>query len=1155
MMKHKKGALTGKVLGKYELGPLLGKGAFGEVYLAHALENREWVRAVKVLAVGQRGYEDAKRRFKLEASLCRDWIHPNVILVHEPPQEEGGYLYLVMEYADGGSLRDLIAKAQQKGKPIAVEEVRRIAIQLVAGLKAIHEHPAKLVHRDICPENILLKGRNKQVLISDLGVAQTRNDFTRRTELGSLAPPHPGHPAYMSPQQRNDRAPVKPSDDLFSVGCVLFELLTLKPYQGAEVELDPHPGKYRKGIPPWLDEVVARCLAPERRDRFQVVEDLLVSLQQGRVIRRTAEKMVPTVPDIPPGPEVLRNIPPYILAEGVVLEIPQDLATQAEKAWDDVLDDIFEERHGLLDWMEKDVLEAVRQDRPVRKKMEAMIAALKKAHESLGRESDRIQRSAALVNFLKQFDAFRPPEVKAPKAVDFGTLDVGATGESTLRVTNTGGGVLELRLRSEHPALEVEGAEQIYRLRSMEEREVPIRFTPGESFLTEMPELHLRLESNVGEQDIVVVYAIRKPVLEVRPRRGLNFGKVAVGERVTRTLRVKNAGGSMLKGQVKSAHAAIHLENDGMFSCEAGEEVKVRVTLVPTAPFATRGALPALQIESNGGNQTVRVVAEVRLPPILSVHPERLDFGEVRDGKTYWRTVKVENQGDGVLRGRVISNHPALQIEDEAEFVCAAGEEVKVRVAFTPDETFQDTAPRLSLCVESNGEKREIMLVYAIHKPVLDVPSIHGLGFGEEATVGQKPPRGLLTVVGLLVLLSVIVGGALREQRQKADVASAPASVSTLPTTSTLPITPIPIPPIPTVSFSIPITPLPTISIPTISMRTLLTSLTPTLTPNPFKEPALIGTPYSIPTAPITAANAQQVIPLARWGKCPVYEVAWSPDGHLLAVASSKGIYLNKVETLDTANFLKTSLWVSSVAFSPDEQLLASASGAGAWGTRQKVQIWGVASGEILRSLDEASRGGGLVFLPDGQLLAVANFPYTGEIQLWQVTDGIRLRTLRTDLIEVTSIAVSPDGAFLAGGGSSFTVELWLVNSGTRVCTLMGHGDRVSSVAFSPDGLLLASGSWDNKVRLWQVGDGTLIHTLEGHEDDVESVTFSPDGSLVASGSDDGTVRLWRVSDGKLLRTLEGHTNAVLSVSFSPDGKLLASGSRDNTVRLWGVKP
>ncbi len=296
MSTRKKGALTGKVLGKYELGLLLGKGAFGEVYLAHALENREWVRAVKVLAVGQREYEDAKRRFKLEASLCRDRIHPNVILVHEPPQEEGGYLYLVMEYADGGSLRDLITKAQQEGKPIAVEEVRRIAIQLVAGLKAIHGHPAKLVHRDICPENILLKGRNKQVVISDLGVAQTRDNFTRRTQLGSLAPPHPGHPTYMSPQQRNDRAPVKPGDDLFSVGCVLFELLTLKPYQGAEVELDSHPGKYRKGIPQWLDEVVARCLAPERRDRFQVAEDLLASLEQGRVIRRTAEEVLRSRP-------------------------------------------------------------------------------------------------------------------------------------------------------------------------------------------------------------------------------------------------------------------------------------------------------------------------------------------------------------------------------------------------------------------------------------------------------------------------------------------------------------------------------------------------------------------------------------------------------------------------------------------------------------------------------------------------------------------------------------------------------------------------------------------------------------------------------------------------------------------------------------------
>jgi WD40 repeat protein len=361
--------------------------------------------------------------------------------------------------------------------------------------------------------------------------------------------------------------------------------------------------------------------------------------------------------------------------------------------------------------------------------------------------------------------------------------------------------------------------------------------------------------------------------------------------------------------------------------------------------------------------------------------------------------------------------------------------------------------------------------------------------------------------------------------------------------------------------------------------------------PTPTPEPVLAGTPVPQPLAVISPENADQVVQLARWGRGTANGVAFSPDGRLLAVASSLGVYLYDAETLEEVRFIETHAYVRGVAFSPDGATLASGSG--------DVRLWRVADGRLLRTLE--ARGGvvSVAFSPDGATLASGSFDspvqlwrvadgrllrtlegHTGPVwslafspdgatlastggssewsedntvRLWRVADGSLLRTLEGHTGGVNSVAFSPDGATLASGSDDTTVRLWRVADGSLLRALEGHTGRVTSVAFSPDGATLASGSWDNTLRLWRVSDGAPLRALEGHKSGVKSVAFSPDGATLASASWDTTLRLWRVSDGALLRTLEGHTESVNSVAFSPDGATLASGAGDGAVRLWRV--
>jgi WD40 repeat protein len=193
-----------------------------------------------------------------------------------------------------------------------------------------------------------------------------------------------------------------------------------------------------------------------------------------------------------------------------------------------------------------------------------------------------------------------------------------------------------------------------------------------------------------------------------------------------------------------------------------------------------------------------------------------------------------------------------------------------------------------------------------------------------------------------------------------------------------------------------------------------------------------------------------------------------------------------------------------------------------------------------------------------GPLLASAGADQ--KVILWNVAEGKTVHVLAAGTT-VRSLAMSPDGKLLAGGGENGVVQFWDTTTGKPAARLTGHGDYVLALAFSADGKLLASGGYNNQVILWEMPAGKKLldvtaqppppKTEPGPPNTVHALAFSPDRTLLAAGGSDGQVHLFTTADGKYVRSLAGHTSTVTGLQFHPGGTVLASSSKDRTVRLW----
>ena len=356
------------------------------------------------------------------------------------------------------------------------------------------------------------------------------------------------------------------------------------------------------------------------------------------------------------------------------------------------------------------------------------------------------------------------------------------------------------------------------------------------------------------------------------------------------------------------------------------------------------------------------------------------------------------------------------------------------------------------------------------------------------------------------------------------------------------------------------------------------------------------------------------------FGKGRIYDMQYSPDGTRLAVATSLGIWIYDATTYQPLHFLKKHEdLVERIVFSPDGSIIASEE-------RFDIHLWDVNTGKHKYKLDH--RGGikHFDFSADGRTLVTLgrgspfistilyhvdtgaekevksvgmsdidftqayhqtfdqnnNILATGEldntIYLWDLGEGVRKKTFkktfegdRKGLYEgLYSLAFSPDGKTVAGGGESYPqqgedgnfrskgrLDVWDVVKGERKHKFSGENMfSIRSLAFSPDSSLLVGGDQFGQIHLMDPNTGEYIKGLEGHSDKVDAISFSADMRTFASGSIDGTLYIWDVASGEKRLTIDGFVNPFRSdgsFGVSADGKTIATWGSGQGSCLWNA--
>jgi WD40 repeat protein len=292
--------------------------------------------------------------------------------------------------------------------------------------------------------------------------------------------------------------------------------------------------------------------------------------------------------------------------------------------------------------------------------------------------------------------------------------------------------------------------------------------------------------------------------------------------------------------------------------------------------------------------------------------------------------------------------------------------------------------------------------------------------------------------------------------------------------------------------------------------------------------------------------------------------LAFTPNGTVLAAAGGNtddfAVHLWDVvsgQSLGELDGHTGIIW--NIAFSPDGQMLASVS------SDHTARIWDWRNKTLIKSLDFPNQVVSLSFSPDGQTLAVGGVDQPqGQIQnatIWTYAVGSWQPLLKFgEYINIGTLAYSPDGKWLVGGGTSRNLEVWS-SSGGSALRILNHAHQVSKAVISPDSSTVVTATCattsnslctEGSSWVWDLSTGKLITKLAGFPDFVENLAFSRDGTSLVAASRDGTIQFYETTNYQPLFKFPS-PGGVSALALSPEGSFLATGSPTGQVQIWKV--